>query len=84
MTTQFVSGDLFAYPGLEAIAHGCNCMGVMGHGIAVEFKKRYPEMFRQYSALCNRKAFHLGNVFRYVANNGLVILNYYSLNSTVI
>ena len=30
-----------------------NCVGIMGKGIALEFKKRYPNMFSEYVALCN-------------------------------
>jgi len=40
MPTLFVSGDLFHHPGLKAFAHGCNCAGAMGKGIALEFRER--------------------------------------------
>jgi O-acetyl-ADP-ribose deacetylase (regulator of RNase III) len=63
---QFVTGDLFANRfGAEALAHGCNCAGSMGAGIAVGFKQRYPEMFEEYKARCKSRppAFTLGDVF---------------------
>jgi hypothetical protein len=44
MPTAFVKGDLFGASGLGALAQGCNCAGAMGKGIAVEFRKRFPEM----------------------------------------
>ena len=48
-----VAGDLFAnVHDVQAFAHGCNCQGSMGAGIAVTFRTRYPEMYEQYRALC--------------------------------
>ena len=45
-------GNLFDSTDVQAIAHGVNCCGVMGAGIAVEFKRRYPLMFREYRKVC--------------------------------
>jgi len=36
----------------EAYVNTINCVGVMGAGIAAEFKKRYPNMFKEYQAEC--------------------------------
>ena len=47
-----IQGDLFAVPGPDALAHGVNCQGVMGAGIAVEFKRRWPVMFHRYYVAC--------------------------------
>jgi O-acetyl-ADP-ribose deacetylase (regulator of RNase III) len=63
MPTSFVTGDLFAAKGIFAFAHGCNCAGAMGRGIAVEFKRRFPEMFREYKERCIDGRFQLGDVF---------------------
>lgn len=38
----------------EALVNTVNCVGAMGVGIAWEFKMRYPEMFQEYQAACNR------------------------------
>jgi O-acetyl-ADP-ribose deacetylase (regulator of RNase III) len=41
MPITFVSGDLFANRfGVRALAHGCNCQGSMGAGIATGFRDR--------------------------------------------
>lgn len=32
MSATFVSGDLFKHPGLDGLAHRCNCAGAMGAG----------------------------------------------------
>lgn len=63
MPTTFVKGDLFGASGLDALAHGCNCAGAMGKGIAVEFRKRFPEMYAEYKERCVRGRFNLGDVF---------------------
>jgi O-acetyl-ADP-ribose deacetylase (regulator of RNase III) len=50
---EWVAGDLFANEHLaQAIAHGCNCEGSMGAGVAKVVKARYPEMFAEYRRMC--------------------------------
>ena len=66
MPIEFVTGDLFANAyGAQAFAHGCNCQGKMGAGIAVGFRERYPAMYARYHDLCvaTPRAFNLGDVF---------------------
>ncbi|HLJ80969.1 MAG TPA: macro domain-containing protein [Ktedonobacterales bacterium] len=65
MAIQYVSGDLFTNSyGARALAHGVNCKGSMGPGIAVGFRERssserlggsaarYPEMYEEYRRRC--------------------------------
>ena len=63
MPVKFVSGDLFATKNPTAFAHGCNCAGAIGKGIAKEFKRPWPAMFKLYHHLCSEKRFQLGDVF---------------------
>lgn len=66
MPVEFVSGDLFMNRvGAAAFAHGCNCAGSMGAGIAVGFKDRYPAMFAEFRRRCKADPpeFGLGDVF---------------------
>ncbi len=42
-----------------------NCVGVMGKGIAAEFKARYPEMFRAYAGICKGGKLEPGNLHEY-------------------
>ncbi len=61
-----VSGDLFANThGAQALAHGCNCQGSMGRGIATGFRDRYPAMYEQYRARCKARPrqFNLGDAW---------------------
>ena len=53
MPIQYVSGDIFFNTfSAKAFAHGCNCQGSMGAGIAKTFKERYPEMYDTYRESC--------------------------------
>ncbi|MFN3199405.1 MAG: macro domain-containing protein [Bradymonadia bacterium] len=65
MSVQYISGDLFHFDGLDGLAHGCNCAGSMGKGIAVPFKRRYPAMYRAYRQRCLEGTFTLGDVFEW-------------------
>ena len=52
MTVHFLAGDLFL-SGAQVLAHGVNCRGRMGAGIAQEFKRRWPRMFKEYRRRCH-------------------------------
>ena len=63
---RYVVGDLFANEfNAEALAHGCNCLGLMGAGIAVGFKARYPDMYAEYKRMClaRPREFNPGDCF---------------------
>jgi len=47
------TGDIFAAPQNSVLIHACNCGGVWGSGVALEFKKRYPQAFEVYHEECN-------------------------------
>ncbi len=47
----FTRGDFFATK-VDLRVNTVNCGGVMGAGIALEFKKRYPDMYRDYRDIC--------------------------------
>lgn len=70
MPIQSVAGDLFANAvGAQALAHGCNCQGSMGAGIATGFRQRYPEMYEEYRRRCKAKPrqFNLGDAWLWKA-----------------
>lgn len=50
---EILVGDIFNSK-TQALINTVNCVGIMGKGIAAEFKKRYPEMFDDYVARCQR------------------------------
>ena len=52
----------------EALVNTVNCVGVMGRGIALQFKKVFPENFKRYKVLCDKKELQPGNMFIYDLN----------------
>ena len=51
---RYLEGDIFLTPA-QTIVNTVNTVGVMGKGIALEFKKRYPDMFEKYKVACEKK-----------------------------
>ena len=47
----------------EAIVNTVNCVGVMGRGIALQFKKAWPDNFKAYAAACDREEVLPGRPF---------------------
>lgn len=54
MKINYVQGDLLKSDA-EALVNTVNCVGVMGKGIALQFKKQYPNMFNSYRSVCYNK-----------------------------
>jgi len=78
MPIQYVAGDLFANEyDAPALAHGCNCIGSMGTGIAVGFRERYPDMYEEYRRLCKAKPrlFNPGDCFLWKATDKPWVFN---------
>src|ERR1035437_7212115 len=49
--------SLFSAPKGSFLAHGCNCQGIWGSGIAKEFKERFPTSLEEYSDYCKDRKF---------------------------
>jgi O-acetyl-ADP-ribose deacetylase (regulator of RNase III) len=47
----------------EALVNTVNCVGAMGKGIALQFKKAFPENFEAYAAACRREEVRPGRMF---------------------
>ncbi|MDY7106778.1 MAG: macro domain-containing protein [Actinomycetota bacterium] len=56
------SGNLLAAD-VDALVNTVNTVGVMGKGIALQFKRAYPEMFRAYERACRDGDVQLGQMF---------------------
>jgi len=50
---------------MQTITNPCNCVGIMGKGLVLEFKKRFPDMFRDYVLLCKNKEIIVGHPYLY-------------------
>lgn len=47
----------------EALVNTVNCVGVMGKGVALQFKRAFPENYRQYKRACDAKELWPGKMF---------------------
>jgi O-acetyl-ADP-ribose deacetylase (regulator of RNase III)/uncharacterized protein YwgA len=68
-------GDLFESRA-QTLVNTVNCVGVMGKGVAEQFKRRFPAMFEDYKSRCDRKAVHLGEPYLYRDISGVQIVNF--------
>src|SRR5262245_29299831 len=59
---EYRSGDIVR-ENAEALVNTVNCVGVMGRGIALQFKNAFPENFRAYAAACKREEVQPGRMF---------------------
>jgi len=59
---EYKAGDILAEDA-EALVNTVNCVGVMGRGIALQFKNEFPENFREYARACKREEVRPGCMF---------------------
>lgn len=70
---RYVKGDMFKSPA-KILVNAVNTVGVMGKGVALEFKKQYPEMFYRYKQLCEEKQLDIGKLFLWRKEKKWVLL----------
>ncbi|MBE3123497.1 MAG: macro domain-containing protein [Acidobacteria bacterium] len=68
-------GDIFE-SNAQTLVNTVNCVGVMGKGIALEFRKRFPEMHEDYVRRCNAGKVRLGEPYVYESLAPPWILNF--------
>ena len=68
----YVVCDLFTSPA-RTLVNTVNTVGVMGKGIAKDFKTIYPEMFARYQKLCEKGLFNIGQLWLYRTPNKWVL-----------
>jgi len=57
------------------IGHQCNTKGVMGAGLALQIKKKYPHVYSSYQSACQSNAFKLGSIQAIQITPELYIVN---------
>lgn len=57
-------GNLFASHA-QCLVNTVNCVGVMGKGVALEFRRRFPKMFEEYRAVCANRSLRPGQIWPY-------------------
>lgn len=72
---QVKVGDLFE-SGAHTLVNTVNTVGVMGKGIALAFKKRFPEMYEDYAKRCEAGELRLGQPYVYKSLVGPWVLNF--------
>lgn len=72
---KLTRGDLLKQDDVDAIVNTVNCVGVMGKGIALQFKHKWPANFTEYAAACRAGQVRPGRMFIH-DSGGLVKPNY--------
>ena len=69
----YIQGDIFE-SSAQVLVNAVNTVGVMGAGIALSFKNRYPAMFNEYRSLCNKKLLVPGRLYLWRGADKQVLL----------
>ncbi len=59
---RYTTGNIFDAE-VDALVNTVNCVGIMGRGIALQFKNAFPENFKAYEAACQRNSVEPGRMF---------------------
>jgi O-acetyl-ADP-ribose deacetylase (regulator of RNase III) len=59
---EFTTGDILRADA-EALVNTVNCVGIMGRGVALQFKNEFPANFKAYEAACAREEVQPGKMF---------------------
>lgn len=70
---EYIEGDIFESPA-QVIVNTVNTVGVMGKGLALSFKRRYPEMFEKYRKACEKKQLTIGKLMLFYEADHWVLL----------
>ena len=72
---KVLTGDILESKA-QTLVNTVNCVGIMGKGIALEFKQQFPDMFNDYVARCNRSELRLGKPYLFKRLTPPWILNF--------
>jgi len=65
---KYTKGNIFDSD-TDALVNTVNTVGIMGKGIALQFKKAYPNNFKAYQNACKKGEIEVGKVFVYADKN---------------
>lgn len=71
---RYVKGDLLA-SNLKVIAHGCNCHGVMGSGIAKQIRSKWPNVYEVYNLKHRVLGLELGTILPVRTLDDRIVVN---------
>ncbi len=69
---DYVLTNIFDSPA-QTLVNTVNTVGIMGKGIAAEYKRRYPDMFRRYRQHCKSGSLDIGKLYLYKGDNKWVL-----------
>jgi len=72
---KVVKGNIFESQ-TQTLVNTVNCAGIMGKGLALEFKKRFPDMFQDYQNICKKEELKPGQPYLYKSLIPPWILNF--------
>ena len=72
MAYKELSGNIFNSKAM-AVVNTVNCVGAMGKGIALDFKLRFPEMFKEYQRICFQHLLKPGQILPYTKSNPTIL-----------
>ncbi|MCT7996269.1 macro domain-containing protein [Laspinema olomoucense] len=72
MNIKVIRGNLFT-SNCQTLVNTVNCVGVMGAGIALEFRLRYPKMYSSYVELCQKNLLDVGQLWLYKSSRRWVL-----------
>lgn len=70
---KYIEGNIFDSPA-QVIVNTVNTVGVMGKGLALQYKQRYPEMFKIYQAACEKHQLTTGKLMLWHGADHWVLL----------
>lgn len=75
MKLQILRGDIFR-SAAQTLVNPVNTHGVMGGGLALEFRRRFPDMFQDYVQRCRRGEVRIGKPYIWHSPAGQNVLNF--------
>lgn len=69
---KIITGNIFT-SNCQTIVNTVNCVGIMGAGIALECRLRYPEMYKQYTQLCDQREIDIGKLWIYKSTDRWIL-----------
>lgn len=69
---HYIQGNLFT-SNAKVLVNTVNTVGVMGKGIAADYKKIYPKMFEEYKMLCENGTLDIGELHLYKTSNKWIL-----------
>lgn len=69
---RYVIGDILESTA-DAVVNTVNCVGVMGKGLALRFKQKFPDMYLDYVRRCDKGEVSLGHPYFYRAGHRTIV-----------